>query len=399
MKPLVVIAVLVGALGEVSQTFPAWYHRGWLRLLREGDGCGPCHMEHCPVPTNCRAGTVLDLCGCCPECGNIEGQICDLDQGSNFYGHCGDNLECHLDVDDIKSGEIPEPQCVCKSEEMVCGPDGRTYENICQFREAYAEKGTNSSIKHKGPCKSGKEMWVGERVRVGGSRGAWKRRPGSFFCHCYSRATWETWRTWKRDLEVPSPLPSPQRFPAHPLASLACLPGGAVSSSLAAGSEAARTAWQAPSKGPADAAPVISLSPQDTQNFTGNDVIFGCEVSAYPMPHLEWKKKGNKMFLPGDDAHISIQARGGPQRYSVTGWLQIQGIRKSDEGVYVCETKNKYGFAYSSAKLEVIDDSSSFHDIPRSWMTSDNADYGDSFDSVEEEEEVVEHTSSGDYAK
>ncbi|XP_060642235.2 kazal-type serine protease inhibitor domain-containing protein 1-like isoform X2 [Anolis sagrei] len=257
MKPLVVIAVLVGALGEVSQTFPAWYHRGWLRLLREGDGCGACHLEHCSVPTNCRAGTVLDLCGCCPECGNVEGQICDLDHGSNFYGHCGDNLECHLDVDDIKSGEIPEPQCVCKSEEMVCGPDGRTYENICQFREAYAEKGANSTIKHKGPCKS---------------------------------------------------------------------------------------------------APVISLSPQDTQNFTGNDVIFGCEVSAYPMPHLEWKKKGNKMFLPGDDAHISVQARGGPQRYSVTGWLQIQGIRKSDEGVYVCETKNKYGFAYSSAKLKVIDD-------------------------------------------
>nr|XP_060642216.1 kazal-type serine protease inhibitor domain-containing protein 1-like isoform X1 [Anolis sagrei ordinatus] len=300
MKPLVVIAVLVGALGEVSQTFPAWYHRGWLRLLREGDGCGACHLEHCPVPTNCRAGTVLDLCGCCPECGNVEGQICDLDHGSNFYGHCGDNLECHLDVDDIKSGEIPEPQCVCKSEEMVCGPDGRTYENICQFREAYAEKGANSSIKHKGPCKS---------------------------------------------------------------------------------------------------APVISLSPQDTQNFTGNDVIFGCEVSAYPMPHLEWKKKGNKMFLPGDDAHISIQARGGPQRYSVTGWLQIQGIRKSDEGVYVCETKNKYGFAYSSAKLKVIDDSSSFHDIPGSWMTSANADYGDSFDSVEEEDEEVEHASSGDYAK
>lgn len=57
------------------------------------------------------------------------------------------------------------------------------------------------------------------------------------------------------------------------------------------------------------AAPVISMPPQDVQNFTGNDVIFGCEVSAYPMPHLEWKKKGNKMFLPGDDAHISVQVR------------------------------------------------------------------------------------------
>lgn len=57
------------------------------------------------------------------------------------------------------------------------------------------------------------------------------------------------------------------------------------------------------------AAPVISMPPQDVQNFTGNDVIFGCEVSAYPMPHIEWKKKGNKMFLPGDDTHISVQVK------------------------------------------------------------------------------------------
>lgn len=57
------------------------------------------------------------------------------------------------------------------------------------------------------------------------------------------------------------------------------------------------------------AAPVISVPPQDAQNFTGNDVIFGCEVSAYPMPQLEWKKRGNKMFLPGDDAHISVQVK------------------------------------------------------------------------------------------
>lgn len=63
------------------------------------------------------------------------------------------------------------------------------------------------------------------------------------------------------------------------------------------------------------AAPVISMPPQDVQNFTGNDVIFGCEVSAYPMPHLEWKKKGSKMFLPGDDTHISVQVKPGFSTY------------------------------------------------------------------------------------
>nr|XP_020649332.1 kazal-type serine protease inhibitor domain-containing protein 1-like [Pogona vitticeps] len=297
MKPLVVITVLVATLVNVSQTFPPWYHRGWLRLLREGDDCGTCNLELCSMPANCRAGTVLDPCGCCPECGNVEGQACDLDEGSNFYGQCGDHLECRLDVEGIKYGEIPEPRCVCKSQESVCGPEGKTYENICQFKETYTGKEGNSSIKHKGPCKSG---------------------------------------------------------------------------------------------------PVISLPPQDTQNFTGNDIIFGCEVSAYPMPHLEWKKRGSKRFLPGDDAHISIQARGGPRKYSVTGWLQIEGIRKSDEGVYICQTKNKYGFAYSSAWLKVIDASASFQNIPGDWATRDATDYGDYLDSAEEEEEEDGYGSGDD---
>jgi len=39
----------------------------------------------------------------------------------------------------------------------------------------------------------------------------------------------------------------------------------------------------------------------------------------------------------------------------VTGWLQIQGLKKSDEGVYICHTKNKYGATYASARLKVID--------------------------------------------
>jgi len=39
----------------------------------------------------------------------------------------------------------------------------------------------------------------------------------------------------------------------------------------------------------------------------------------------------------------------------VTGWLQIQGLKKSDEGIYICHTKNKYGATYASARLKVID--------------------------------------------
>lgn len=49
------------------------------------------------------------------------------------------------------------------------------------------------------------------------------------------------------------------------------------------------------------------------------------------------------------------KARGGPQKYGVTGWLQIQGLKKSDEGIYICHTKNKHGVTYASARLKVID--------------------------------------------
>uniref|UniRef100_F7CCQ3 Ovomucoid n=1 Tax=Monodelphis domestica TaxID=13616 RepID=F7CCQ3_MONDO len=275
MKPLVSTTMLM-VLMQVFQSLPTLYQGSWQRFLREGDNCGKCDLELCSQPENCLAGTVLDRCGCCSECGNREGQICDLDGNNHSYGQCGKNLECILNTEVMEYGEVPEPQCVCGSPESVCGPEGKTYENICQFNEIYSQKKINVSIKHKGPCES---------------------------------------------------------------------------------------------------APVISLAPEDTENFMGNDIIFRCEVSAYPIPHLEWKKKGNKIFLPGDDAHISIQVRGGPQKHGMTAWLQIQGIRKSDEGVYICHTRNKYGTTYASARLKVI-----------------NPDPGNYYDSGEKEE-----YESGDY--
>lgn len=53
--------------------------------------------------------------------------------------------------------------------------------------------------------------------------------------------------------------------------------------------------------------PQITSPPYDTWNITGQDVIFGCEVFAYPMASIEWRKDGMEMLLPGDDPHISVQ--------------------------------------------------------------------------------------------
>ena len=45
--------------------------------------------------------------------------------------------------------------------------------------------------------------------------------------------------------------------------------------------------------------------------MTGQDVIFGCEVFAYPMASIEWRKDGLDIQLPGDDPHISVQVGAG----------------------------------------------------------------------------------------
>lgn len=35
--------------------------------------------------------------------------------------------------------------------------------------------------------------------------------------------------------------------------------------------------------------------------------MFGCEVFAYPMATIEWRKDGLDIPLPGDDPHVSVQ--------------------------------------------------------------------------------------------
>lgn len=48
------------------------------------------------------------------------------------------------------------------------------------------------------------------------------------------------------------------------------------------------------------------------------------------------------------------QFRGGPQKYEVTGWLQIQGVRVTDEGTYRCFARNRLGEVVALASLTVF---------------------------------------------
>lgn len=156
---LLLLLVVQGPLptGARPPTGPDYLRRGWLRLLAEGEGCAPCRPEECAAPQGCLAGRVRDACGCCWECANLEGQLCDLDPSAHFYGRCGEQLECRLDVGgDLSRGEVPEPLCACLSQRPLCGSDHRTYAQICSLQEAArAQPDANLTVAHPGPCESG----------------------------------------------------------------------------------------------------------------------------------------------------------------------------------------------------------------------------------------------------
>uniref|UniRef100_A0A8C3TJQ1 Kazal-like domain-containing protein n=1 Tax=Chelydra serpentina TaxID=8475 RepID=A0A8C3TJQ1_CHESE len=118
------------------------------------EGQCQCVPQLCPRATACPAGLVCvcDHCGCCLECGNTEGQPCDLDGSGTFYGLCGENLESQLDIQELGYGGIPEPQCMFRSQGAVCGSDHITYQNICEFQEAMREREGRILITSDGPC-------------------------------------------------------------------------------------------------------------------------------------------------------------------------------------------------------------------------------------------------------
>ncbi|XP_060786632.1 kazal-type serine peptidase inhibitor domain 3 [Neoarius graeffei] len=236
---------------EAEDEFDALYDSGALEELEGRNAsavCEQCVPELCPPTRGCRAGLVRDSCGCCSECGNLEGQPCDPGDRNLYYGLCGEGLECRSDAP-----EDGEPQCVCASQEPVCGSDEHTYMNLCKFREAaFSKPGLTSS---RGPCST---------------------------------------------------------------------------------------------------VPVIKVPPRDLVNVTGSSAVFLCEVFAFPMALVEWRKEGNEVVLPGDDPHISVQSRGGPQKYELSSWLQIEDATRADSGTYRCIAKNVLGNVSATAVLGIL---------------------------------------------
>ncbi|KAG7280733.1 hypothetical protein CRUP_004533 [Coryphaenoides rupestris] len=90
---------------------------------------------------------------------------------------------------------------------------------------------------------------------------------------------------------------------------------------------------------PCARAPRIVRGPKHTSNPVGSGVVLGCEVTAYPLPSVTWRKRGSNYVLPGDRPRISVQ---------------VEGLQLADAGVYSCISQNALGETSATARLTVF---------------------------------------------
>lgn len=123
--------------------------------------CNHCDKNDCPPVDNCRAGVVMDSCGCCSICGRLEGERCDnytlqALAEKDRYGFCGDNMACLL-RNDLDDSDESEALCYCKREGAVCGTNGRTYSSVCRLRLETSlndEETAAVGVAEWGPCET-----------------------------------------------------------------------------------------------------------------------------------------------------------------------------------------------------------------------------------------------------
>lgn len=68
------------------------------------------------------------------------------------------------------------------------------------------------------------------------------------------------------------------------------------------------------------------------------------------------------LFL-GDDPTIGVQNRGGPESYMITSWVQIEELRPSDAGIYICVAKNSEGTVRATATVHLAQGLNESYDV------------------------------------
>ncbi|XP_033756942.1 insulin-like growth factor-binding protein-related protein 1 [Pecten maximus] len=111
--------------------------------------CGECNRDECPPldTSKCLASFKRDRCDCCLVCLQHELQPCDLPNRPFRYGECGDYLTCVPGAGDVG-------QCTCDNQEVICGSDGVTYNNLCQLHQENSNRDEVVIVKAFGKCKT-----------------------------------------------------------------------------------------------------------------------------------------------------------------------------------------------------------------------------------------------------
>lgn len=112
------------------------------------------------------------------------------------------------------------------------------------------------------------------------------------------------------------------------------------------------------SVGPCSPGAHIVTKPEYVRNTTNSNVVLFCEAIGFPTPTIHWElTRANKKttMMPDCDNNVLVAMRGGPGKYQVTGWLQIEGLQKRHEGDYSCVAVNEINEDRSKARVKVAD--------------------------------------------
>ncbi|XP_027146351.1 obscurin isoform X8 [Larimichthys crocea] len=94
----------------------------------------------------------------------------------------------------------------------------------------------------------------------------------------------------------------------------------------------------------AQRAPVFLVKPTSTRVVLGGDVVFLCQVAAFPQANFDWEKDGRYL---GESNRVKIVSN------TDSSTLKIQSVRNLDSGTYTCRAKNTVGRAHAAAALVV----------------------------------------------